>query len=133
MLSPFLAHPRGPCRGGAGAAFVAFCAEVDSIVPSRALLHSLEERSPSQAKDHVEVSVIEPKTHSGVQATPPEAPTEAPGAGSGHRVPCILPGDETGILPLAPFGRLFGVRKHDASPVTPEDMERAVVEGACDS
>ena len=81
----------------------------------------------------MEVSVIEPKTHSGLQATPPEAPTEAPGAGSGYGVRCILPGDETGILPLRPSARLFGVLKHDGVPVTLEDMERAVVEGARDS
>jgi hypothetical protein len=81
----------------------------------------------------VEVSVIESKTHSGRQATPAGASGEAPEASPGDGVRCILPGGEAGILPLRPIGRLFGALPHDGAPVTLEDMERAVVERACES
>ena len=81
----------------------------------------------------MEVSVIESKTHSGRQAASPGASGEAPEASPGDGVRCMIPGGEAGILPLAPIGRLFGALPHDGAPVTQEDMERAAVEGACDS
>ena len=36
------------------------------------------------------------------------------------------------VLPVRPVGRLFGALKHDGRPVTLEDMERAIAEGACE-
>ena len=44
----------------------------------------------------------------------------------------VVLGSEVRILPLRPIGRLFGVLEHERAPVTLEDMERAVVEGACE-
>ena len=84
-------------------------------------------------KGGCEASVIESTITSKGQTTLPKTVREALGVGPGDRVRYILLGGEVRILPLRPIGRLFGVLQHDGAPVTLEDMERAAVEGACES
>lgn len=67
------------------------------------------------------------------QTTLPKKVREALRVRPGDRVRYILLGSEVRILPLRPIGRLFGVLKHDGAAVTLEDMERAAIEGACES
>ena len=39
--------------------------------------------------------------------------------------------DEVQNLPVGPVDHLRGILKYDGPPATLEDMERAIVEGAC--
>ena len=65
------------------------------------------------------------------QTTLPKPVREALGIGPGDRVRyVILDNGEVRILPVRPVSHLFGVLKYDGPPVTLEDMERAVIDGA---
>ena len=77
--------------------------------------------------------MIESTITSKGQTTLPKAVREALRVKPGDRVRYVLLGSEVRILPLRPIGRLFGILKHDGAPVTLEDMECAVIEGACES
>lgn len=60
------------------------------------------------------------------RTTLPKAVREALGVGPGDRVRyAILDDGAVRILPVRPVSRLFGALKHEGSPVTLEDMERA--------
>ncbi len=75
--------------------------------------------------------MIESAVTSKGQTTLPKAVREALGVGPGDRVRyAILDNGEVRILPVRPLSRLFGVLNYEGPPVTLEDMERAVVEGA---
>ncbi len=75
--------------------------------------------------------MIESAVTSRGQTTLPKAVREALGVGPGDRARyAILDNGEVRVLPVLPLSRLFGVLKHEGPPVTLEDMERAVVEGA---
>ena len=65
------------------------------------------------------------------QTTLPKQVREALGVGAGDRVRYVILDNEVRVLPMRPIGRLFGALKHDGPRVTPEDMERAIAEGAC--
>lgn len=64
------------------------------------------------------------------QTTLPKPVREALGVKPGDRVRYLIIGDEVRIIPVRPLSRLLGVLKHDGPPVTLEEMERAVAEGA---
>ena len=49
---------------------------------------------------------------------------------AGDRVRYVVLEGEVRILPVRPIRRLFGALKHDGPPVTVEEMERAVADGA---
>ena len=66
------------------------------------------------------------------QTTLPKPVREALGVGAGDRVRYVILGSAVRVLPVRPVGRLFGALKHDGPPVTLEDMERAIAEGACE-
>ena len=66
------------------------------------------------------------------RTTLPKSAREALGVGAGDRVRYVILGNAVRVLPVRPVGRLFGALKHDGPPVTLEDMERAIVEGACE-
>lgn len=66
------------------------------------------------------------------QTTLPKQVREALGVGAGDRVRYVILDNEVRVLPMRPIGRLFGALKHDGPRVTPEDMERAIAEGACE-
>jgi len=66
------------------------------------------------------------------QTTLPKSVRQALGVKTGDRVRYVILDNEVRILPMRPIGRLFGALKHDGPPVTLEDMEQAVAEGACE-
>ena len=66
------------------------------------------------------------------QTTLPKPVREALRVGAGDRVRYVILDNEVRVLPVRPVGRLFGALKHDGPPVTLEDMERAIAEGACE-
>ena len=66
------------------------------------------------------------------RTTLPKAVREALEVGAGGRVRYVILDDAVRVLPVRPVGRLFGALKHGGPPVTLEDMERAVAEGACE-
>ena len=66
------------------------------------------------------------------QTTLPKPVREALGVGAGDRVRYVILDNEVRVLPVRPVGRLFGTLKHDGPPVTLEDIERAIAEGACE-
>ena len=41
--------------------------------------------------------------------------------------------NEARPLRMRPIGRLFGALKHDGPPMSLEDMERGIAEGACET
>ena len=64
------------------------------------------------------------------QTTLPKSVREALGVRPGDRVRYVVLGDEVRITPVRPLARLFGVLKHDGPPVSLEEMERAIADGA---
>ena len=64
--------------------------------------------------------------------TLPKAVREALGIGPGDQVRYVILDDEVRIMSTRSLARLFGVLKHDGPPVTSQDMERAIADGACD-
>ena len=64
------------------------------------------------------------------QTTLPEPVREALSVQEGDRVRYIIQDGEVRIIAVRPIDRLFGVLQHDASSVTLEDMERAIVDRA---
>ena len=66
------------------------------------------------------------------QTTLPKAVRLALGVGAGDRVCFVVQDNEVRLLPMRPIGRLFGVLKHHGPPMSLEDMERGIAEGACE-
>ncbi len=64
------------------------------------------------------------------QTTLPKRVREALGVGAGDRVRYVIDDGEVRILAVRPIRRLFGVLRHDGPPVTLEQMENAVADGA---
>ena len=76
--------------------------------------------------------MIESTITSKGRTTLPKAVREALSLQAGDRVRYIVLNDEVMILPVRPTSRLFGKLKYDGPPVTLEDMDRAIAEGAGD-
>lgn len=75
--------------------------------------------------------MIESAVTSKGQTTLPKSVREALGVVPGDRVRyVILDNNEVRMVPVRPLSRLFGAFKHEGLPVTLEDMERAVADGA---
>ena len=66
------------------------------------------------------------------QTTLPKPVRETLSVRAGDRVRYVIFDDEVRILPVRPIGRLFGVLKHDGQPITVEQMEQAVADGAAE-
>ena len=60
----------------------------------------------------------------------PKPVREALSVGPGDRVRYVILEGEVRIMPVRPVSRLFGVLEHHGPPVTLEDMDRAIAEGA---
>ena len=71
--------------------------------------------------------MIESSINAKGQTTLPEPVREALSVQAGDRVRYVIRDGEFRIVPVRPMSRLFGVLQHDASSVTQEDMERAIV------
>lgn len=57
---------------------------------------------------------------------------DALGVRAGARVRYAIAGAEVRILPVRPLSRLFGVLRHDGPPVSLEQMEEAIANGAAE-
>ena len=67
------------------------------------------------------------------QTTLPKSIREALGVVPGDRVRyVILDNNDVRMIPIRPLSRLFGAFKHEGPPVSVQDMERAVADGAND-
>ena len=64
------------------------------------------------------------------QTTLPKPVREALGVGTGDRVRYVIADGKVRILAVRRVGRLFGALRHDGPPVTLEQMEKVVAEGA---
>lgn len=60
----------------------------------------------------------------------PKSVRQALGVKTGDRVRYVILDNDVRILPVRPIGQLFGALKHDGPPLTLEEMEQAVAEGA---
>ena len=74
--------------------------------------------------------MIESAITSKGQTTLPKAVREALSVRAGDRVRYVILEGEVRIMPVRPVNRLFGVLKHHGPPVTLEEMDRAIAEGA---
>ncbi len=74
--------------------------------------------------------MIESSITSRGQTTLPKIVREALLVEAGDKVRYIVHGDEVRIRKVKPIGRLFGALKYDGPPVSLQDMERAIAEGA---
>ena len=77
--------------------------------------------------------MIESAITSKGQTTLPKLVREALGLKAGDRVCYIILDDAVQILPVQPIGRLYGALQHSGPSVTLEDMEEAIISGACES
>lgn len=67
------------------------------------------------------------------QTTLPKPVRRALGVEPGDRVRYVIfDNNEVRLLPVRPVSRLFGALKYDGPPVSLEDMERAIADGAND-
>ncbi len=74
--------------------------------------------------------MIESAITSKGQTTLPKPVREALGVRPGGRVRYVILDHEVRIIPVRPVRRLYGAFQYDGPPVTLQDMERAVSEGA---
>ena len=67
------------------------------------------------------------------QTTLPKAVRDALGVVPGDRIRYVVFDDnEVRLIPVRPLSRLFGTLRYNGPPVTLEDMERAIADGAND-
>ena len=65
------------------------------------------------------------------QTTLPKVVRETLGVVSGDRVRYVVYDNrEVKIIPVRSLSRLFGICQHNGPPITLEDMERAITDGA---
>ena len=64
------------------------------------------------------------------QTTLPKAVRDALQVGPGDRLRYIVSDDDVRVLAVRPVERLFGVIEYDGPPVSLDDMNRAIAEGA---
>ncbi len=64
------------------------------------------------------------------QTTLPRAVREALSVKPGDRVRYVIQDGQVRILKAGPVDRLFGMLQHDGPPVSIEEMEQAIAEGA---
>ncbi len=67
------------------------------------------------------------------QTTLPKEVRDALDLKPGDRVRYFIDDGEVCIRPLVPIERLFGILKYDGPPVSLEEIQRGIVEGACRS
>jgi len=65
------------------------------------------------------------------QTTLPKAVREALSLNPGDKVRYFVHDDEVRIRKVLPISRLFGIVKYDGPPVSLEEMEEAIISGAC--
>lgn len=65
------------------------------------------------------------------QTTLPKAVREALSVQPGDRVRYVIQDDQVRVMGVRSINRLFGVLAHHGPPATLDDMEDAIVDGAC--
>ena len=65
------------------------------------------------------------------RTTLPRAVRDALGLKPGDRVRYFIHEGDVRILPVRPIGRLFGILEYDGPPVSIEEMNDAIADGAC--
>ena len=78
----------------------------------------------------LEVPMLESTVTKKGQTTLPKPVRETLGVRAGDRVRYLILDGEVRILPVRPIHRLFGALEHDGPPVSLEQMDEAVAEGA---
>lgn len=63
--------------------------------------------------------------------TTSKAVRDALGLKPGDRIRYFIHDGDVRILPVRPIGRLFGILKCDGPPVSIEEMNDAIADGAC--
>ena len=74
--------------------------------------------------------MIESAITSKGQTTLPKSIRDALSVRPGDKVRYIVHGDEVRIRKVKPIARLYGALQYDGPPVSLQDMEQAIVEGA---
>ena len=64
------------------------------------------------------------------QTTLPKAVRDALRVGPGDRLRYIVSDDDVRILAVRPVARLYGAIEYDGPPVSLDEMDRAIAEGA---
>ena len=67
------------------------------------------------------------------QTTLPESVREALSVQDGDRVRYVIQDGEVRLIAVRPINRLYGILKREGAPVTLDEMERAIANGACDT
>ena len=67
------------------------------------------------------------------QTTLPKEVRDALDLKAGDRVRYFILDGEVHIRPLVPIERLYGILEYDGPPVSLEDVQRGIIEGACRS
>ena len=82
-------------------------------------------------RDAIGADLIESPIGSTGRTTLPKPVREALGVKPGGRVRYVIfENNEVRLLPVRPVSPLFGALKYDGPPVSLEDMERAIADGA---
>ena len=76
------------------------------------------------------MTVIQSTLTAKAQTTLPKAVRDALQVGPGDRLRYIISDDDVRILAVRPVERLFGAIEYDGPPVSLDDMDRAIAEGA---
>lgn len=84
----------------------------------------------TQCKENREITVIQSTLTAKAQTTLPKAVRDALQVGPGDRLRYIVSDDDVRILAVRPVERLFGAIKYDGPPVSLDEMDRAIAEGA---
>ena len=64
------------------------------------------------------------------QTTLPKAVRESLAVKAGDRIRYVIVEEGVLVMPVRPTSRLFGSLKYDGQPVSLEDMDRGIAEGA---
>lgn len=67
------------------------------------------------------------------QTTVPKAVREALELKAGDRIRYTIEGSAVRVCPLRPISRLRGIVQRQGPPLSLEEMDRAIAEGACES
>lgn len=67
------------------------------------------------------------------QTTLPKAVREALSLSAGDRVRYTIIDGEVRIRKVLPISRLYGIVKYDGPPVSLEEMQEAIISGACET
>lgn len=80
-----------------------------------------------------DIAMIDSKITTKGQTTLPKAVREALAVEAGDHVRYIIQDGEVRIRAVRPIGRLFGMLKNAGPAVPLEEMEQAIVDGACEA